>query len=280
MEDLVKTGKILIFIVGLVGLAIAGTLFYNATSNKTTQRGRVVIFDGTSSAGKSSVIKELIPSFDSSYKVIAVDDFVTDVFLEQKTLNLPEKDFIERVNQSVDGMYDTIRSLVGQGKTIFLDTVLAGLEGEKSVTYQLEKLKGLTLVMILIYCPLRTLIERIALRNAKALQEKRPGDERSFGLPLKQFGSMYRRKVHNYEISLGTLSRQDADYALEASKKEFAGNTEQFNSFKEWFLSQLDLHDKQEVVLTARLKYDCIVNTGIYSPQEGAQYIKENCAVL
>lgn len=267
--------KLVLVLISLGLAIIAGiTVLQKKTMNKPTQQGRVIVFDGSSSAGKSSVIKQLIPLLDSSYQPIAVDDFVTEVFVAQKTVRLPEEDFIKRVNERVDVMYDTIKSLVGQKKNILLDTVLSGLEGEQSIRYQLEKLKNLPVVMILVYCPLHVLTERIRLRNERAKQHNRPEDERSFGLSLKQFATIYRKKTKDAEISLGALSRHDADSACELCKEEFAGNGEQFNRFKTWFLSQLGLQDAQEVIVTPRLHYDCVVNTAEHTPQECARSIK------
>lgn len=95
----------------MLGLALGLTLDGVSMSSRAAKLGTVVVFDGSSSAGKSSVITQLIPLLNSSYERIAVDDFVTEVFLEQRTLNLSEKDFTDRVHLQVGVMYDKIREL-------------------------------------------------------------------------------------------------------------------------------------------------------------------------
>ena len=102
-------------------------------------QGQVIIIDGASSSGKSSVIKQLMPMLDDSYEYVPVDDFVTEVFLEQRIRNLSEQEFMQKIIQQCDIMYSKIRELVGNGKNVILDTVLSGLEGKKSVTDTLKK---------------------------------------------------------------------------------------------------------------------------------------------
>jgi chloramphenicol 3-O-phosphotransferase len=249
-------------------------LLHKNFSRIIKKQGHVIIFDGASSAGKSSVIKELMPLLDNSYRCIAIDDFVTQVFLEQQKLKLPEKEFIARVNKQSNLMYDKIRLLVTQGKNVILDTVLSGLEGEKSIRDAFEKLNYIKKVMVLVHCPLPVLVERMRQRNAKALQENRPQDERSIGTAINQFGHIYKSRTKETDISLETISRKEVELACVATKKEFNSNLNRFEQFKEWLLTQLLVKDKEEVTLTTRLKYDCIIDTSKYTTQESAKKIK------
>ena len=269
--------RILILVLGAIAVAL-GIIWYKESKREKVMPGRVIVIDGASSAGKSSVIKHLMPMLDASYQCVAVDDFITEVFLEQQMLKLPQNEFIARVNKQDDLMYDTIKSLVADGKNVILDTVLSGLEGEKSVRKALDKLKDLKVVMVLVHCSLPTLIERISKRNERALQENKPEETRSLGTALSQFGSIYRPKAADDEVDLGLLSRSDVEYACEAAKKEWGENIERFNQFKAWLMAQLGVHDKLEVSLTTRLAYDYIVDTSKQSSQECAQLIKNSLA--
>lgn len=271
--------RFLFFAIGSLGIIAAGILLYKRHARKVAMQGRVIVFDGASSAGKSSVIRQLMPMLDSSYQYIAVDDFVTQVFIEQQKLKLPEKEFLDRVNQQSDLMYKKIKTLVAVGKNVILDTVLSGLEGEKSVREQLEKLKGLPVTMVLVHCPLPVLVERIKQRNEKAARENKPQDERSIGTALNQFGHIYRPKASDTEASLGTVLCKDVEYACEVAKKEWGKSVEQFEQFKTWLLSQLGLKDKETVTLTTRLKYDCIVDTSKKSPEACAQLIERSIMI-
>lgn len=267
------SNKILFFILGVLGL-ISGVVLYKKIHRKVVMQGQVIIFDGASSAGKSSVIKQLMPMLDTSFCYIAVDDFVSELFLEQQKRPLPEAEFLARIRESCDVMYAKIRALVAEGRNVVLDTVLSGLEGEKSVQYTLKQLENLPLSFVLMHCPLRVLVERINQRNKKALQEHNPKDVRSIGTALSQFGHIYMPRKNETEVFLGVLSRNDVEHACEVSKKEFAGDGKRFESFKEWLLAQLGVKDKEMVTLTTRLPYDYIVDTSKHTPHECALKIK------
>jgi pimeloyl-ACP methyl ester carboxylesterase/chloramphenicol 3-O-phosphotransferase len=264
---------VLIFALMLVMSGCTDRKENNMRGNKS-HTGQVIVFDGASSAGKSSIIKNLMPMLDSTYEYIAVDDFVSAVFLEQQKLNLPEKEFLNRVNQQTDIMYDKIKLLISHGKNVILDTVLSGLEGEKSIKEQLDKLKIFSTIKILVYCPLPVLLDRIKQRNERAHIENKPEDERSIGTAINQFGHIYKKITDAKESSLCTISRKYIELACETCKREFAKNLSRFDQFKEWLFSQLGTQDENEVMLTTRLKYDCVVDTSKNTPEECANKIR------
>ena len=268
--------RFLFFTICLLGIIVVGRFLYKKQARKAVMQGRVIIFDGASSSGKSSVIKHLLPMLDDSYQSVAIDDFVTQVFIEQQTLQLPEEEFFARVDKQTDVMYKKIRALVASGKNVILDTVLSGLKGEESVKEQLEKLKGLPVTMVLVHCPLSVLIERIEKRNEQAIRENKHKNERSIGTALSQFGHIYRPRTKDEESSMGYLSRKKVEDACAMAEKEWGKNIERFEQFKAWLLSQLELKDKKTVTLTTRLKYDCIVDSSKRTPQECAQLIRKN----
>lgn len=237
--------------------------------------GKVFVFDGASNSGKSTIIKELVPLLGDPYCYMAIDDFVSLIFLEQQRLNLPYDEFLKRVDQQTNKMYDQIRSLVVQGKKVLLDTVLSGLKGEKSIQEQMSQLKNLPITLILVHCPLPELVERIGKRNKKALQENKPEELRTMGTALQQFGYIYRAKKDNPESSLGTISRKEIESACEMAKGEWEKHTERFEEFKQWLLEQLGLQDKNDVTLTTRLTYNYIVDTSKNNPEECALKIKD-----
>jgi thymidylate kinase len=236
-------------------------------------QGHVIIFDGASSAGKTSVIKTLIPLLDESYRYIAVDDFVNELFVQQQNNPQPYEKFLAHINKQCDRMYTHIRTSTKDGYNVLLDTVLSGLEGEKSVHHTFKKLEGLTVYTLLIHCPLRLLITRIQQRNMNAQQANKPEEVRSFGLPLQQFGYIYRAFTTGDTINLGTLSKADVVCALDTARHEWGNHQKQFETFKIWLLHQLELVDKEMVSLTPRLNYNYIIDTSKYSPDKAARKI-------
>lgn len=251
---------------------------YNKTEKTPIAQGKIIVIDGASSSGKSSVTKQLSSMMDVSYQLVAVDDFVTNIFIEQQKIKFPEKEFFEKeffakIDKQTNIMYDKIKATVVGGANVILDTVLSGLKGEESVKEQLEKLKGLKTFMVLVHCPLSVLIERINKQNELAKKENKPGDERSIATALSQFGNIYRAKTLSDEAHLGVISRSEVETACEVAKKEWGKNVDRYDQFKNWIFMQLDLKEKKTIELTTKIKYDLIVDTSSHSQRECAQKI-------
>jgi chloramphenicol 3-O-phosphotransferase len=279
--------KIILILTLFITLELIGAGYYiknhyahnERRDTMSTKFNRVIVFDGASSSGKTSVIKQLLPMLDDSYHYISIDDFVSQVFLEQQTLHLPEKEFLARVTQQCDVMYEKIKKLIAEGKNVILDTVLSGLEGEKSINYNFKKLQNIPVFLILTHCPLPTLIARIKNRNMLAKQEHKHQDERSVILAISQFMHIYKSKTSSSETLSETLleklSQKDIESACKETKKEFGINLDIFNKFKENVSLQLGVNNQQEVSLTPRLTYDYIIDTSKHTPHECVRLIKE-----
>lgn len=241
------------------------------TPKEHQMRGRLIVIDGASSSGKTSMIEHLMNELDSSYQCIAVDTFVSPIFIEQQKVNLPEKEFFERVDLQIDAMIESVKNLVLSGKNIILDTVLCGLKGEEHVKKQLTPLQELHPTIILVHCPLLKLVERVKLRNKKALQENRPQDQRSIGTVLYQFGNIYKLQKDHMKKLIDKASFNDIERACELAKYEWDTNILLFQQFKEWLRFQLGIDDEKVVELTTRLEYDFIIDTSKNTSRECAQ---------
>ena len=247
-----------------------GVFVYKHFSKKP--QGHVIVLDGTSTAGKSSIIKYLLPMLGNSYEKVAIDDFVTPVFLEQGKQQRSEKEFLQRIHEVSGGMYNKIRKLISEGKNVLVDTVISGLEGEKDREHFFEKLNGLKVFLVLVYCPLNVLAERINKRNEKALKENKPKDTRSRSVALV-FDDMYKAQQSDNEVILGQLSRKDIELAYSNPKNELGETAEAFKQIKQNLISHFKLENKEVINITSRLVYDCIVDTSKNSPQQCAQQI-------
>lgn len=257
----------------LIFTAIAVTIF--AYLIYKPKPGRVIVLDGTSTSGKTSIVKHLMPILGTSYKKVAIDDFVTEVFLEQEKLQRSEKEFLKRIHERSGDMYDTIRTLINSGKNVLVDTVISGLEGEKDRKHFFEKLNGLNVFLVLVYCPLNVLAERINKRNEKALKENNQKDTRSRSVALV-FDDMYKTQESNNEVILGKLSHKDIELAYSNPNNELGETSKSFKQIKQNLISHFKLKDKETVNITPQLVYDCIVDTSKNNPKKCAQQVK-NC---
>lgn len=237
------------------------------------KQGKIILLDGVSSAGKSSICKELVQILGSSYQIIAIDDFVKDVFAEQEKHPVSPSEFIARCDECSDKMYEKIKEITDQGKNVICDNVLAGLEGEKSVKLNLEKLKDLNTYFVLVYCPFKILVERILQRNKRARKEDNFQETRSLALALNQFAASFKKQKKDKDIFLEKLSREDFIKALFDAKNEFKNDEKRFEDFKAKALKNIGFEKENTVNLTSFLSYDCIIDTSKCSSKECAQLI-------
>jgi deoxyadenosine/deoxycytidine kinase len=189
--------------------------------------GMVVIINGTSSSGKSSVARELIRRMDGPYKcwdLMALDDYDTsdiDAFgescYEEEEEKYPNYSLGEENSFFCRNIIDSALS----GKNVICDTVLYARENERDREDYLgcfvERLRknGIKYVSVLVYCPLNKLEERVTKRNRLAQVLHTPGETRSPYQFAYQFASLYHCESDVcfspvvFSSDLGTLSSVD-----------------------------------------------------------------------
>ncbi len=240
--------------------------------------GRLVVLDGVSSAGKSSIVRELL-YFNKTYKGIAIDDYGNPIFLEQQKNPVPRDGFLSKLGAAEQKMFHEISQLLATGQNIILDTVLAGLQGIESIERNLKFLNPFNGILILIYCPLGILVQRLLARNKKAREQNRPEDERTLTHALQQFSVMYKRREHHNEVVLGQLSKKEVLDACHEVLPEFKGDEDVFANFKAKILQNLGLLDNETMPITTRIPYNFIVSTAQRSSHDCAliieSYLKE-----
>ena len=270
-------------------------VFGSLLCSSLTLQSKVIILNGTSTAGKSSIIEK----FDSSYERIALDIFIPQEWariLEKKTgkkhealININEseeesdkldqqikdagfsKEQAKKIWNSMHGrMFKKIRNLAIQNKNIVVDTCA---DEDKVISQSLEACHGLQDVFwILVYCPFSELVTRAHARK------KREGRAMLFAQPLAHFYHLYKAKETNNEVDLGKLSREELDSAWQEARSygdhvDFGISDEQFDRSATRAKQKLGLDNKNVVTVTPRLAYDCIVNS-VQPPQESVAQIE------
>jgi len=242
-------------------------------SVKGGHKGTVVILDGTSTAGKTSIAKHLVKLLGKTYEKIAMDDFVTKVFIEQIDLQLPKDQFFQRVRQRISDMYDKINECIDSGKNVLLDTVLSSIDGQKAVSYGLERLQKCNVFMVLVYCPFAVVVERVICRNEQAILENNLENFRSI-LAVLRFADIYRPVKYVDEFFIDTLCRTDIEQAYGCSKKNYyEKDLEKLGFVKADIIKKFGLNDKEYVKITPRLAYDFIVDASEGTPKGCAKQV-------
>jgi len=293
----------------MVGM-LTVTALYKAYAKKTIVPGTVIILDGTSSSGKSTIAKILQEELKCEY--LFIDNFIANqkaawlekqIFLkENKSVSLPRDNpdvfsryydsmlnkelyIISRedsrafVTGALDVMAQKINEFVSLGKTVICDLVLVpGYVEEHDILKNAQDAKKFN---VLVYCPCKELAQRVENRNKKAFGG-RSGEKRTLITALQHLAMKYKPKAHNREEVIDTLSRDDLNYVTNICREYFkTGRSKQFNKnkftmFVKILESQLGLSNKDigSVELTPRITCDFVLNSEKYTAQECAQIIK------
>ncbi len=194
-----------------------------------------------------------------------------DIWLEKRNGYLPAQELVDRVHQRVDSMYDDVRSLVLTGKNVLIDTVISGLAGEDDSMRCFEKLEGLPLFMVLVYCPLPIVIERMQQRNEEALLHNQPGRMRPIVVSAK-FGDIYQ-VAKKGDVVVDALTKNNVEFAYKVSSELCEQEKKLYEQLKGDLVSKFDLHNRDYVEITPCLQYDYIVSSSTSTLAECAQKI-------
>jgi len=246
--------------------------------NQKSKAGTIVLFNGTSSAGKSAIIKELQKIYGDSYVDVKIDDFLREYFLKHP---LPESMTNQEAKDAFSPMivayYTHVKQLALNGKNVFVDTVQFDDKYEKySAILGHDKV-----IKVLVYCPLDVIIERVAKRN----QSSDENEKRSIGQAFGQFPAIYKLQESMNETVVDRIKTNRMQHAMElvdlearqwfkesgAKQEEFEKNEQFLNDFAQ----QFKLDTLKEIVLVPKHRWDLIVNTGTHSSSEIAKMISE-----
>ena len=181
---------------------------------------------------RSQQIKERYPlEYDAMIQVVIHENIAKVVdgntkFITQSMapVNKKEKALIASgVIRKKMYMGDAMTEEEKQNRRTFYPLVLKKIDAEisrkQSLVLDCTKLKELNdiashisqakIKKILVFCPLKELSNRMKIRNQKAIKDSEIFNLRD-GFPLWQYASLYRKKRHDHEATLETLSREDA----------------------------------------------------------------------
>jgi len=157
--------------------------------------GRVVLLNGTSSSGKSTVARELLEVFDEPWFHMPVDAF--HAMRARKDLPQPELDAL--FMRTRRGYHSAVAGMVRAGNSVVADHVLSESWRLADI---LEQWRDLDVTMIGVHCPLDELNRR----------ERARGD-RETGIAAGQFQVVHRGV--EYDLEIDTSSRSARECGIE-----------------------------------------------------------------
>jgi chloramphenicol 3-O-phosphotransferase len=262
-------------------------------------QGTVILLNGTSSAGKSSIAQELQKTLDYSCEFVGIDKNVNEPalntiieYVQQKTKEPVTKENIDDIaeklvkdgtttqedldnfygqasNKLFNGMIQKIKDFTQNGKNVIFDTII-GDDSEQEIVRAFEQFRGENVLFLLVYCPFQELAKRIAARNSGDKLE-----QRDFSIVWRQFGGLYKAAQPSDAPILETLSKNTVTDLVQLHARSEFEEEKEFNEFLSELLENLSLNNHEIVRITSSYKYDLIVNNATQSPAECAQQIRD-----
>ncbi len=165
------------------------------------KKGTIIILNGTSSSGKTSILKALQDSFEEPYLEVGIDKFIW--MLPNRYLERPLwDDVLGLANQAGDighqlviGMHQSIETLSKSGINVIADHVLV----EESWWLDcIQRLRNLPAYLIGVRCPLTVLEEREKSRLNRTLGQAR-----------LQFDIVHGKGIYDLEVDTSTHSAEE-----------------------------------------------------------------------
>lgn len=144
--------------------------------------GNVIVLNGTSSSGKTTLARELQSQSSEVYLLCSLDAFwdMTPYGIPAGSKNFPN---MKRA------LAKSVRALVETGHNVIVDIVFCG---QKTFIELTEELEGLNLTIVKVECPLDELEKREAARG-----------DRKIGLAKSQYESVHDGVI--YDMNLNTF---------------------------------------------------------------------------
>lgn len=249
------------------------------TGEQPAQPGIIILLNGTSAAGKSSLIKELQKQSEDAFFVISFDDFISKYDKPVCTyLDIVERD---------DAFFQYIKN-----SSKIYDKVLVDVVDYETVFEKYDALLGDSLVKILVYCPLQDLIKRVEKRNHEPQYKN---EHLKLFLAFTQFLSLYQNQSTTDEVLVDTIRAADIKNMLRAIKKELDNfdrnhpevdpeylpksmheRAEKYNNLVKDAVTQFHYNRQRKITLSLRHQiWDFVINSGANSPEQAARKIAD-----
>ena len=237
---------------------------YTFFKRKKRRKGKLVILDGTSCAEKSLLCKELWPTLEKDWHLFSLDQYMEDLFSEQKQNPLPPKEFTEKYHEQIAKMWQAIALVLEKGEHVVCEIALAGICGLEDFHHTLEQLNHYQLrpLLFLAYCPLPLLITRNKWHHESTARYATG----SFDVLLFQFRTIYKLKKKRKEKTIDKLIYEEIKPCMAKKDPYYLDllNTEYFIS------------SEKIIELTPAWNYDYVINIAQHTPKDSAFLLKQH----
>ena len=279
----------------LLVLAIV-TINYCFGMDMVPQDQRIIVLNGTTTAGKTSIASELKKQLeDQSYRVeiLEIDKFLVPKVQWAVATNrsnpfncfVPNSEIITSSEIEAIGkesqleLCQAAKNAYAQGKIVIID---APMYRPAQIEFYYRALENLKITWTLVYCPISLLVDRIVKRN----ESSGTTNQRSILQALNQFNCLYKNQSME---PIDTLSKSTLLYSLDKARVEHdlmqaklwdllksvqrAICPYEFESIKNTMLARLSPEQESEIQIGSAVFHNLVVNTGLNNPSECAEQI-------
>src|SRR3990167_2382095 len=247
-------------------------------------RGSLLLLNGTSSSGKSSILAAFHKKHPD-FLTFNIDDwFPQEMLVKATALGWQEGsgidpwlyliDYVDRkagrsnfrtevrsfLFKEVPPMYIKAKEALAKGENVIIDTVFEyDPEYDEFSTFFAD----FSCFKILVYCPLDILLERVRLRNNRGVKEEMRTSFQSF----EQFPALFKLQESTRERVIDTVSAASVKHALHSAIEELMTDNipdkyiPWIKFFERAFIKRFKLDELDRISLVARHDYDLILNT-------------------
>ncbi len=223
--------------------------------------GDIVLFNGTSSAGKSSLAEATVLKSKTKFEVMSRDGYWPPYQEKFRAAQLKG----EKLDPYPLALYRHAKEESELGNNIILDTVEFDQDYDKFCAV----LDCAKVTKVIIYCPLQDLLKRIEKRNNAGVASNR----RPVLLAFQQFLAMYKPQSSLNELVVDKTSTSVMRAALvEAGKK--AENAKQYEALYQDYVKAFGIDTDKPVIVVPKGKYDLVLNTRANTKQENVRLLE------
>ncbi len=127
-------------------------------------KGKIIILNGVSSAGKTSLSRALQSKLDEIYYWLANDSFCDMIPDKAWDIDQPEAEY-----QALSMLGKAVKLFSDNGKNVIVDTVMVTVQKHDLYSEYIELLRGYPLCVVRVTCPLQELRRREIARGDRGI---------------------------------------------------------------------------------------------------------------
>lgn len=270
----------------IIRLSLIQILIFFPTIIHTTL-GQIIVLQGVSSSGKTSIAKELALQLKTSkITVMDYDAYLRSIII-QKALeigyDLNESKYIWAQDfyivtkhlspekrkqiflQMLTSFFERIKNAALSGKIVLVDSI-----APQDTPLFLQYMGNITITTVLLYTPIDTIITFIQNKNNSATSEY---DKRSLLISLQQYPYYFKPAMNN-NFFVDTLHLSKIQKYFKYINKEIFWYIPKSTTFEPSFLQHFQLDQMSSIQITPIMPYDIIMYQSELSISKRAQVLK------